>query len=228
MNSTQVSPDVTQLTRFGFVNAFLVREEDGFTLIDTMVKGSGKALSRAADDSGAAIRRIVITHAHNDHYGSLSALAQSLPEAELIASTRDSRLMSGDKTPDPGEAEGKLRGGYPDLGIRFDRLVDHGDRIGSLEVAAAPGHSPGQITLLDTRDRGLIAADAYTRLGGTATTAGPYWRFPLPGFVTWHRPTALESAKRLRDLEPAWLAVGHGKPIDDPVPDMDRAIARSS
>jgi glyoxylase-like metal-dependent hydrolase (beta-lactamase superfamily II) len=136
--------------------------------------------------------------------------------------------MKGDKTPEPGEPEGRLRVPFPDLGVTFDRLVDAGDRIGSLEVVSAAGHSPGQIALLDSRDRGLISADAYSNLGGLATTAGPYWRFPLPGFVTWHRPTALESAKRLRDLDPSWLAVGHGKPIEDPVSRMDSAIARSS
>lgn len=228
MKTTQVSPEVVQLTRFRFVNAFLVREEDGFTLIDTMVKGSDKALSAAATEAGDQIRRIVITHAHNDHYGSLTALAESLPDAELIASTRDARLMSGDKTPEPSEADGKLRVGFPDLGISFDRLVDEGDRVGSLEVVAAPGHSPGQIALVDTRDRGLIAADAYANLGGLATTARPYWRFPLPGFVTWHRPTALESAKKLRGLDPTWLAMGHGGPVKDPVPQMEEAISRSS
>ncbi len=228
MKSSSISPETVQLTRFGFVNAFLVREEDGFTMVDTMVRGSGKALSEAAAEAGGQVRRIVITHAHNDHYGSLSALAKSLPDAELIASTRDARLMSGDKTPEPGEAEGKLRVGFPDLGISFHRLVDEGDRVGSLEVVAAPGHSPGQIALRDTRDGGLIAADAYTNLGGLATSAGPYWRFPLPGIVTWHRPTALESARRLRGLDPTWLAMGHGKPIEDPVPEMEKAIARSS
>lgn len=228
MKTTRISPDTLQLTRFGLVNAFLVREDDGFTLVDAMIKGSDEGLIEAAGEAGAPINRIVITHAHNDHYGSLAALAAQLPEAELIASTRDARLMKGDKTPEPGEAEGKLRVPFPDLGIEFDRLVDEGDRIGSLEVVAAPGHSPGQIALLDTRDRGLIAADAYTRLGGLATSAGPYWKFPLPGFVTWHRPTALESAKKLHSREPAWLAVGHGKPVKDPGPEMEKAIARSS
>ena len=228
MKATRISETALQLTRFGFVNAFLVSEDDGFTLIDTMINGSANELISAAESAGAPIRRIVITHAHSDHFGSLSSLAGELAEVELIASARDARLMRGDRTMEPDEPEGRTLGFRGDIGVGFDRVVGHGDRIESLEVISAQGHSPGQIALLDTRDRGLIAADAYTNLGGLATTAGPYWRFPLPGFVTWHQPTALESANRLRDLEPAWLAVGHGMPIDDPVPDMDRAIARSS
>ncbi len=101
------------------------------------------------------------------------------------------------------------------------------DDVGSLEVMAAPGHSPGQAAYLDTRDGSLVAGDAYSSLMGLATTAGPYRGFPLPGFITWHRPTALDSAKKLRDLKPKLLVVGHGKPTRDPVEGMDRAIKRS-
>lgn len=108
--------------------------------------------------------------------------------------------------------------------MTIDREVAEGDRVGSLEIFDTPGHSPGQIALLDARDGVLIAADAYSSLGGLATTAGPYWRFPLPGFVTWNRPAALESARKLHDLKPEVLAVGHGKPIRGPGPAMKRAI----
>ena len=52
---------------------------------------------------------------------------------------------------------------------RPSRTVTEGDRIGSLEVVHAFGHTPGQIALLDTRDRSLYCADAYSTLGGVAT-----------------------------------------------------------
>jgi hypothetical protein len=45
--------------------------------------------------------------------------------------------------------------------------------------------------------------------------------------ATWHKPTALESARTLRALEPSRLAPGHGKVIDDPGAAMDEAIGRS-
>jgi hypothetical protein len=53
------------------------------------------------------------------------------------------------------------------------------------------------------------------------------WLFPLPAWATWHKPTALESAKKLRALNPSKLAVGHGKVLVDPLPAMDRAIAEA-
>jgi glyoxylase-like metal-dependent hydrolase (beta-lactamase superfamily II) len=46
--------------------------------------------------------------------------------------------------------------------------------------------------------------------------------------ATWHRPTALESARKLRALEPPRLAPGHGKVVEDPVAAMDAAIAKAS
>ena len=40
--------DVTRISRFGFVNAYLVREDDGLTLVDTMLPRSAKAILAAA------------------------------------------------------------------------------------------------------------------------------------------------------------------------------------
>ena len=37
MQSTNITDNLIQLTRYRFVNAFLVREDDGFTLVDTTV-----------------------------------------------------------------------------------------------------------------------------------------------------------------------------------------------
>ena len=226
MKTTAVTGNLTQLTRLGAVNAFLVREDDGFTLVDTMLERSEQALLTAAEEAGAPVTRILVTHAHYDHVGSLVALARMLPDAEVIAPKRDAKLMRGDKSGEPGEPDGKLRGAYKPLDVEIGREVSEGDRIGSLKVIEAPGHSPGQCAYLDTRDGTLIAADAFSSLGGVATTAGPYWKFPLPGFITWHRPTALESARKLRDLEPSLLVVGHGKPTKDPVPAMTEAIQK--
>lgn len=174
----------------------------------------------------APIVRIALTHAHGDHIGSLDALRERLPDAEVLISGRDARLLAKDKTPAPDEPEdAKLRGGYPGASTRATGLLAAGDRVGSLEVIPAPGHTPGQVAFLDTRDRTLIAGDAYTTVGGVATTARPYWRFPVAAMCTWHRPTALRSARELRALEPARLAVGHGPVVEAPVAAMDAAIA---
>ncbi len=45
--------------------------------------------------------------------------------------------------------------------------------------------------------------------------------------ATWHLPTALESAVTLRRLNPSGLAVGHGRVLEDPLAQMDKAIAEA-
>ena len=37
MSTTRVSDNLIQISRWRFVNAFLVREDDGFTLVDTTI-----------------------------------------------------------------------------------------------------------------------------------------------------------------------------------------------
>jgi glyoxylase-like metal-dependent hydrolase (beta-lactamase superfamily II) len=221
-------PEVTRVSRFGFVNAYLVEEDDGLTVIDTMLPKSGKVVLAKADELGRPIVRIALTHAHGDHIGSLDELAGQIPDAEVSISARDARLLARDMSLDPGEPEDKLRGSYPGAKTKPTRELVPGDRVGSLEVIAAPGHTPGHIAFLDTRDNTLYCGDAYSTLGGVATTAKPNWRFPLPAMATWHRPTALETAKALRAMDPARIAPGHGKVVESPATAMDRAIAEAN
>lgn len=225
------APNLTRVTRLGAINAYLVGEEDGLTLVDTLIPRSAERIVKEAEALGAPIVRIVITHAHGDHVGSLDKLVAQLgSEVEVLISARDAKLLRKDTSPEPGEpADARiLPGAAPGAKTRPTRTVAAGERIGSLEVHAAPGHTPGQIALLDTRDRTLIAGDAYVTLGGVATSAKPNLRMPFPALVSWHRPTALESARALRALDPARLAAGHGRVVEDPGAAMDSAIAKGS
>jgi glyoxylase-like metal-dependent hydrolase (beta-lactamase superfamily II) len=219
---------VNRISQFGAVNAYLVQEDDGLTLIDALMPGGQKKILAAAETIGAPIVRIALTHAHGDHIGSLDKLAAALPGAEVLISSRDARLLRKDKSLDPGEPQSKLKGGYPGAKTEPTATFTAGDRIGSLEVHAGPGHTPGQVAFLDPRDGTLYCADTYSTLGGVATTAKPYPRFPLPGLATWHGPTALESARAMRALDPTRLAPGHGKVVEAPGAAMDRAIARGA
>jgi glyoxylase-like metal-dependent hydrolase (beta-lactamase superfamily II) len=227
MKTARHTPNLVRLTRLGAVNAYLVAEDEGLTLVDTMIGGSADGILAAAREIGLPIARVALTHAHGDHVGSVDALAQALPNATFAISARDARFLTGDKSLDPGEPHSKLRGGYPTIETRPGLLLAPGDRLGSLEVVAAPGHTPGHVAFLDTRDRTLIAGDAYATLGGVVTTATVNWRFPLPTLATWDKPTEVETAKALRALEPARLAVGHGPVVEQPAGAMDAAIAKA-
>jgi glyoxylase-like metal-dependent hydrolase (beta-lactamase superfamily II) len=223
MQTTRVTENLTQLTRFHFVNAYLVREEDGLTLVDTAMNAADGLLG-AASALGGPIRRIALTHGHGDHVGSLDALKERLDESvEVLMPELDARIHAGETV-----VEGKVPGSWPALKTVPDVRLARGDRVGSLEVVASPGHTPGHVAFLDTRDRSLIAGDVFTSYGGLAVTNHFHLRFPFAAMATWDKAADLESARALRALDPAVLVVGHGPAFREPAAALDRAIARAA
>ena len=229
MRQRRHGPRLVRLTRMRLSNCFLVEEDDGLTLVDTSLRRSGAAIVAAARGLGAPIVRIVLTHAHHDHAGSLEELRALAPEAEIAVGRREAALLAGDTSSPPGEPAGRLRGSlYEHVDLEPDRLLDDGDRVGSLEVVATPGHTPGHLAFLDTRDRALIAGDAFLSIGGLFVTTELKLRFPFPALAgTWHAESAIASADRLCDLRPSLLTTGHGPVLEDPHAEMLRATARA-
>src|SRR5919204_494145 len=85
---------LVQLERFGLlfpVSCYLVREDDGLTLVDTGMAGSAGGILAAARALGAPIRRIALTHPHVDHAGALDALQS----ATALLALRPARLAAG-------------------------------------------------------------------------------------------------------------------------------------
>jgi glyoxylase-like metal-dependent hydrolase (beta-lactamase superfamily II) len=224
MQSTTVSNNLIQLTRLRFVNAYLVREDDGFTLVDTTLPRAADSLIAAAKQAGAPIRRIALTHGHGDHVGSLDGLKDRLGgEVEVMIPELDARILAGDRE----FVQGKLTGSWPKVKTVPDVRLAAGDRVGSLEVVASPGHTPGHVAFLDTRDRTLIAGDVFTSIGGVAVSNHLYPRFPLAAMATWDKAEDLNSARALRALDPSMMVVGHGGATPAPSSAMDAAIARA-
>ncbi len=221
MRTTTVTPNLVQLTRIRLVNAYLVREDDGFTLVDTTIGGAAEDLIAAARSAGGEIRRVALTHGHGDHVGSLDALRDRLgPGVEVLMPELDARIHAGEKVVDS-----KLPGSWPKISTVPDVRLVAGDRVGSLEVVSTPGHTPGHVSFLDTRERALIAGDAFTTVGGTAVPSHFHLRFPFAAMATWDKPRAVESARALRAVDPAVLVAGHGPAVTSPAGAMDAAIS---
>jgi glyoxylase-like metal-dependent hydrolase (beta-lactamase superfamily II) len=226
MKITRLSNRHFQLTQLGAMNAYLVAEDDGFTLIDTCMR-QANPIREAAARLGKTIRRISLTHAHTDHAGSVDALLKLIPDAELSLSQRESRLLAGDHTLDPTEPQVKLHGDYVRSSFPPGRLLNEGDRIGSLRIVATPGHTPGQIAYLDERDGTLFVGDAYSVLGGIAVAGDVRPLFPFPAWGTWSFDLAIASAEKLVGLRPARLCAGHGRSLENPVSEMEYALRRA-
>ena len=215
MKVTQSTTNVLQLTRLGLVNCYLVREEDGFTLVDAGLPGGAKDILLAAAKAGAPIKRILLTHAHGDHVGAVDALVAQQPGLELAISARDARLLRKDESLDPGEPQTKIKGMVPGIKTVPATHVSEGELYGSLRCLSTPGHTPGHFSFLDERDGTLLAGDALVTIGGELRTAAKApWFFPFPTLATWHKPTAVASVARLLELPIARVAPGHGRVLE--------------
>jgi glyoxylase-like metal-dependent hydrolase (beta-lactamase superfamily II) len=223
MRISRLNDHLFQLTRFGAINAYLVREDDGFTLVDTTLGGGADDLITAATEAGGEIKRIALTHAHLDHAGSLDTLKERLgSNIEVSMGELDARILAGEKI-----IKGKLPGSWPRVKTVPDTRLTGGETIGSLEVVPTPGHTPGHVAFRDTRDGTVIAGDVFTSFGGVAVSNHFYFRFPFAAMATWDKAKDLESARAIRALNPSLLVVGHGPATRSPAAAIDSAIGRA-
>jgi len=230
MKTTPFSAHSLQLTRMGLMNCYLVREPEGFTLIDTNLPGSERDILAAAQLAGAPIRRILLTHAHMDHVGSVDALAAAVPGVELAAPARSLPLLRRppDKTLLPTEPQDSFGGGLPGIATPVATVLNDGDRIGPFLCLDTPGHIPGHMAFLDKRDGTLYCGDSLITVGRLSVCGYTPWYFPLPSVVMWSKPLALASAKKLLTYPIARFASGHGALREGGIPALEAAIARAT
>src|SRR5688500_8536633 len=169
-----VVPGVHRI-KLGVVNAYLLDEEDGLTLIDTGMALTRPLLLRAIAAAGRRvqdIRRILVTHAHPDHTGALAWLKRASgarvymhpDDADLV---RQGRALRPGLRPPPHPVYGVVvplamwaapRHVEP---AETDQRVRDGERLdvaGGMRVVAFPGHSAGQVGYLWERHGGVLFA----------------------------------------------------------------------
>ncbi|WP_078553693.1 MBL fold metallo-hydrolase [Bacillus alkalicellulosilyticus] len=207
------------------VSVYLVEEEDGFTLIDAAMAFCTKNILRTAERLGKPIKRIILTHAHVDHVGALDPLKEALPDVIVYISERDARLLAGDASVETSDGIPHVRGGIPkQIKTIPDILLKEGDEIGSLVAIATPGHTPGSFSFIDKRNQIVIVGDAFQTQGGVAVAGQMKITFPFPALATSNKNQAIESAYKIKELQPSVLAVGHGKMIKNPLNSITKAI----
>ena len=207
MRVRQLTANLIQLTRLHFVNAYLVREDDGFTLVDTMVARSGDAVLAAADGGRRA------DPAHRGH--SRSRRPRRLARRATRATRRrGAGLDARARRPHPrrregrgGQAPGLLAGGGDATRrvarARRSRRQPRGDRGARPHARPRrlPRHARPARCSPGTCSR--PSAEPPCRATSRSRSRSPRWR-PGTRSATSSRPA------RSRALEPQRLAVGHG------------------
>ncbi len=219
------------------VNVYLLRDGDGFTLIDTGLQTdeSRQALQTKLDALRVPVdrvRRILITHIHPDHFG-LAAELRERSGAELVIHRLEVALME----PRYARAEDLVhdvaawlsRNGVPQTEAEFlksasmaarefvsvvepDTLLEGSERLsiagGELIAIWTPGHSPGHCCFYWPQRRLLFSGDhLLPKISPNIGLHPQSGADPLADY--------LASLARIGRLEVSQVLPAHGDPFAD-------------
>src|SRR4051794_39204278 len=135
----------------GVANAGVIVEDDGLTVVDTlMVRSQWEPFAAAVGELGPPVRRCVLTHAHIDHVGGTRAF----PAAAVYATPATSWALD---QPMPVDAYKVFMSAFAE---EFDDLAEIGTRpvthevegaaslTPRVELLTASGHTAGDLVVL--------------------------------------------------------------------------------
>jgi glyoxylase-like metal-dependent hydrolase (beta-lactamase superfamily II) len=232
------------------VNMHVLADGDRVTLVDCGVwrpdlpDGGMGAVEAGLAADGYALRdvsRIVVTHAHIDHYG-LAGRLMELTGAELAMHTHTD--LDCEKYRHPDTARARRRDTYADHGVSEAERTDLADHLtrwmpylhsvveasrrlrggeelvlgeDRWEVVHTPGHSLGHVCLWSPAHRVLLSGD---HLLPGITPPVTFER----GFDADPLRSYLESLRRVAALGPRLVFPGHGRPFGDAVGRIEAII----
>ena len=223
----------------GDVNVYLIDDEP-LTLIDTGPKTpeAVKALRASLARHGVKlsdIRRIILTHAHEDHCGLAKTIRDEAKNAEIFVHGWETGHLFGRLEKDehhklivragvPLKIWQNMQGFYEDFRVLTDALEDGEFKLlhdetdiefsgGFLKVLHTPGHTPGSCSFLREANRTLICGDCVLK----RITPNPVLSLdPINPEKRFHSLAEyLVSLAKLRSYSPTYIYGGHGEPVTD-------------
>lgn len=223
----------------GDVNVFLIKA-DPLTLIDVGPKTpeAARVLREKLGREGVQfsdVRRIVLTHAHEDHCGLAKQVRDEAKNAEILVHEWETGNLFGRLAREehrtlllrsgvPDKVFEDMRSLYEEISLLTDSLADgefglleDGAELefvsGTLRVLHTPGHTPGSCSFVREADRTLICGDCVLK----RITPNPILAPDpvVPGQRFRSLAEYLVSLARLRSFSPTLAYGGHGEPVLD-------------
>jgi glyoxylase-like metal-dependent hydrolase (beta-lactamase superfamily II) len=209
--------DGVHIVPMGMANAYLIKDDDGLTLIDAGFPNKQVAVFETIRGLGFSpdrLKHLIFTHSHLDHIGSAAAIVRETGARTYMHPLDISIAESGGPfrpmTPAPGLLRQAIFRLFFDPGQRvepvaIDQPLTAGEVLpiaGGIEVIHVPGHCAGQVALLWRPRRMLFVGDVCMNLMGLGD--------PI-GFESLEEGRA--SQRKLASLSFDAAGFGHGKPI---------------
>ena len=215
--------------RDGYVNWYLIAEDDGLTVVDAGLPASWKLLEQLLGRIGRRkeeIRAVVLTHAHFDHVGFAEKARSELGvpvlcHADEVPVTRHPLRYKREREPflylwRPPTAKiiGRLALSGALFAPRIKEVTTFTDREtldvpGRPQVVFTPGHTLGHVAL-HLPDRDLVfAGDAVVMLDPYTGSEGPRI---VSRAATASTQMAMNSLDRLAETGAGLVLTGHGEP----------------
>jgi glyoxylase-like metal-dependent hydrolase (beta-lactamase superfamily II) len=170
--------------------------------------GDLQLLNKFIDEQGIEIEKILVTHGHLDHAGSVKAMADER-QIPIIGPHKDDKFWID------GMPEAAAQYGFPEaLAFEPDQWLEHGDTVEvagvEFNVVHCPGHTPGHVVFVQSEDKIAMVGDVIFQgsIGRTDFPKGNYqqlidsiterlWPLGLDiTFIPGHGPTSTFDAEK--------------------------------
>lgn len=209
----KITEDV-HLIRNGFVNTYLVINEQELLLIDTGLPHFAHTILAYTKSLGfqvSDLKQILLTHSDGDHVGSAEELRDKTG-AKIMASNKEVSALEQGKASRELTPKGIAKVFYKMISplfsiqpLKIDQLLTDLEflpSLGGLRVMDTPGHTPGHLSFYSASTGFLFCGDSI-RIKGSTTA-------PSTGANTWNAEIAEQSYKLQMDLNPKFICAGHG------------------